>query len=115
MSRAMSPPRMVVYATHRPFRLHCDALLREAGVLVRLASRQAELAKALGDGTTAAIIVGDDRRDADVARELVDARPATLGPPVPIMQRAPSESIEEIVARALAVMTSPTDQPRSSE
>ena len=119
MSRAMSTPRMVVYATHRPFRLHCDALLREAGVLVRLASRPAELAKALGDGTTAAIIVGDDVHDAEVVRELVHAlghaRPVTLGPPVPIMQRAPGESIEEIVARALAVMDPPMAQPRSSE
>ena len=109
----MSSPRVVVYAAHRPFRLHCDALLREAGVFARLASRQAELAKALGDGTTAAIIVGDDDRDADVVRELVHAlahaRPAILGPPVPIMQRAPGESIEEIVARALAVIDPPAD------
>ena len=111
----MSLPRMVVYAANRPFRLHCDTLLREAGVPVRLASRPAELAKALADGTTAAIIVGDDGRDADVARELTLARPVTLGPPVPIMQRAPGESIEEIVARALAVNDAPTGQPRSSE
>ncbi len=111
----MSTPRVVVYADDRPFRLHCDALLREAGVLARLASRPAELAKALADGTTAAIIVGDDRRDADVARELILARPATLGPPVPIMQRAPGESIEEIVARALGATDATRDQPRSSE
>jgi hypothetical protein len=43
------------------------------------------------------------------------ARPATLGPPVPIMQRAPGESIEAIVARALGVTETPADQPRSSE
>jgi len=111
----MSSPRIVVYATDRPFRLQCEAQLREAGVVVRLASRQAELAKALGDGTTAAIIVGDDGRDADVARELVDARPATPGPPVPILQRAPGESIEEIVARALGVTVTSMIQPRYSE
>lgn len=110
----MTPLRIVVYATSRPFRLQCDTLLREAGVRVRLASRQAELAKALGEGATAAIIVGDDGRDAAVAGELVRARPATLGP-VPIMQRAPGESIEEIVARALGATDTPTDQPRSSE
>jgi hypothetical protein len=111
----MSTPRVVVYADNRPFRLHCDALLREAGALVRLASRPAELAKALADGTTAAIIVGDDGRDADVVRALMLARPATLGPPVPIMQRAPGESIEAIVARALGVTETAADQPRSSE
>ena len=121
----MSTPRIVVYATNRPFRLHCDALLREAGVLVRLASQPAELAKALADATTVAIIVGDDGRDADVARELAHARPATLGPPVSIMQRAPGELIEEIVARALVARAlvaralvangAPTGQLRSSE
>ncbi len=111
----MSSPRIVVYATDRPFRLQCEAHLREAGVVVRLASRQAELAKALGDGSTAAIIVGDDGHDADVARELVDAQPATLGPPVPILQRALGESIEEIVARALGVTDTLMRQLRSSE
>lgn len=111
----MSSPRIVVYATDRPFRVQCEARLREAGVVVRLASRQAELVKALGDGTTAVIIVGDDGRDADVARELLDARQATLGPPVPILQRAPGESIEEIVARALGVTDTLMRQLRSSE
>ena len=111
----MSLPRMVVYAANRPFRLHCDTLLREAGVPVRLASRPAELAKALADGTTAAIIVGDDGRDAVVARELILARPVTLGPPVPIMQRAPGESIEEIVARALAGAAQVGDPPRAND
>lgn len=111
----MTPPLVVVYATSRPFRIQCDTLLREAGARVRLASRQAELAKALAEGATVAIIVGDDGRDAEVARELIHARPPSLGASVPIMQRAPGESIEEIVARALGVTNALTDQPRSSE
>ena len=65
----MTPPWIVVYATNRPFRVRCDAVLRALGARVRLASRQAELVKAIGAGTTAAIIVSDDGRDAEVARE----------------------------------------------
>ncbi len=101
----MTPPRIVVYSTNRPFRVQCDAVLRAAGAAVRLASRQAELAKALGEGAIAAIIVEDDR-EADVVRAMTR---------VAVMQRAPGESIEEIVARALGGARTPTDQPRSSE
>lgn len=105
----MTTPRIVVYSTSRPFRVQCDVLLRAAGAAVRLASRQAELAKALGEGTIAAIIVDDDR-DADVARAVTRAVPGVV-----MMQRAPDESIEGIVARALAAAGTSTDQPRSSE
>lgn len=101
----MPPPRIVVYATNRLFRVQCVALLRAAGAAVRVASRQAELAKALGEGTIAAIIVDDDR-DAAVARAVTR---------VVVMQRAPGESIEEIVARALGPAGTLADQPRSSE
>ena len=87
----MTAPRIVVYSMSRPFRTQCDAALRAAGALVRLASRQAEFAKAIGEGTIAAVIV-DDIGEANAARTLTG---------VPVMQRAPGESIEEIVARAL--------------
>jgi hypothetical protein len=101
----MTPPWIVVYATNRPFRLRCDAALRALGAQVRLASRQAELVKAIGAGTTAAVIVSDDGRDAEVARE------ATLGRPVPVIRHAPDESINAVVARALAVAARPVESP----
>lgn len=112
----MTPPRIVVFATRRLFRVQCDTLLRAAGARVRLASRQAELAKAISEGTIAAIIVEDDR-DAAVAQLL--ARGAATGTEMAVMQRAPGESIEEIVARALGATDTEPDtasgQPRSSE
>ena len=113
----MTPPRVAVYATHRPFRTACDALLRDAGARVRVASRQAELAKAIGKGTIAVIIAGDDGHDVEVARAVA----ATSAAVVTVLQRAPGESIEEIVARALAATTPASastpavDQPRSSK
>lgn len=111
----MTPPRVAVYATHRPFRTACDALLRDAGAPVRVASRQAELVKAIGKGTIAVIIAGDDCHDVEVARAVA----ATSAAVVTVLQRAPGESIEEIVARALAATTpapAPAmDQPRSSK
>jgi len=112
----MTPPLVVVYAASRPFRAACDGLLREAGARVRVASRQSELAKAIGEGTIgegriAVIIAGDDGRDVAVARELA----STSKTVVVVMQRAPGESIEEIVARALVVAAPSVNQPRSSE
>jgi len=101
----MTPPWIVVYAMHRPFRVRCDAELRALGARVRLASRQAELVKALGAGTTAAVIVSDDGRDAEVVRE------ATEGKPIPVIRHAPDESIEAVVARALAVIARPVESP----
>ncbi len=104
----MTSPRIVVYSADRPFRAACDAQLRAAGARVRVASRQTELAKAIGEGTITVIIAGDADHDADVVR-------ATSADRIPVMQRAPGESIGEIVARALAVAATPTNQPRSSE
>ena len=101
----MTPPWIVVYATNRPFRVRCDAVLRALGARVRLASRPAELVKAIGAGTTAAIIVSDDGRDAEEARE------ATLGRPVPVIRQAPDESIDAVVARALAVAAQRVEWP----
>lgn len=108
----MTPPRVVVYATSRPFRIACDALLRDAGAPGRVASRQAELAKAIGTGTITVIIAGDEGHDVEVARAVA----ATSAAVVTVLQRAPGESIGEIVARALAAPApAPAmDQPRSS-
>jgi len=93
----MTALQIVVYALSKSFRAACDRLLREKGARVRLASRQSELAKAIGEGTIAMIIAGDDGPDVDVARALA----VTSETVIPVMQRAPGESIEEIVARAL--------------
>ncbi len=113
----MMSVRVVVYAGDRPFRTECDALLRRTGVLVRMASRQAELAKAIGDGTVSVIIAGDAPHDAEVARAtaIAYAHADASATMPPVMQRAPGESIGEIVARALAVSGTYTDQPRSIE
>lgn len=107
----MTAPYIVVYAAHKPFRAACDALLRVAGVRVRVASRQAELAKAIAEGIIAVIIAGDEPGDVAVARELA----VTSTSVVPVMQRALGESIEGIVARALVVASMSEGQPRSSE
>lgn len=49
-------PVTVVYLTDRAQRLALDRTLRAAGLTVRLASRPAELAKALADGRARAVI-----------------------------------------------------------
>ncbi len=86
----------VVYAADRNFRTRCDALLRDAGVRVRLASRQTELFKSIRDGDVQLVLVDATDADRDVVHAVTDS--------VPIMQRAPGESIEMIVARALHVL-----------
>lgn len=93
----MTAPLVVVYASNRPFRAACDALLRGAGARVRLASRQAELAKALGDGAPAVIITGEHATDRAVATALA----STTTSATPVVQRAPGESMEDLVRRAL--------------
>jgi DNA-binding NtrC family response regulator len=98
---------IVVFGTDRAFRVDCNTLVRKAGVVVRVASRQSELAKTLREGGVAAILVDVDQRDMEVVRALAGL--------VPIMQRAPGESIEEIVARALAGAARAGDQPRANE
>ena len=108
----MTAPQFVVYAGHKPFRTACDTLLRAAGARVRMASRQAELAKAIAGGATVVIIAGDAPSDVAAARMLA----VTSAAAVLVVQRAPGESIENIVARALAVAsTLLVDQPRSSK
>ena len=108
----MTAPQFVVYALHKPFRTACDTLLRAAGARVRMASRQAELAKAIAGGATAVIIAGDAPSDVAVARMLAVTSDAV----VLVLQRAPGESIEGVVARALAVAsTFMINQPRSSK
>ncbi|WP_373060678.1 hypothetical protein [Gemmatimonas sp.] len=77
----MTPPLVVVYATSRPFRVACGVLLREAGARVRMASRQSELAKAIGEGTIALIIAGDDDSNVIVARALA----ATSSTVIPVV------------------------------
>ena len=98
---------IVVFGTDRAFRVDCSTLVRKADVVVRVASRQSELAKTLREGGVAAILVDVDQRDMEVVRALAGL--------VPIMQRAPGESIEKIVARALGVTDTSMMQPRSSK
>ena len=116
-----APPVVVLYAADREFRRQGDALLRAAGVHTRVASRPAELAKALRVGLPSVIVLGDDHTGS-MADVLTSALAPVLAacPATPVMHRAPGESIEMIVARALGVMGRGAiglgaDQPRSSE
>jgi hypothetical protein len=103
----MPSARIVVFSTDRAFRVDCDTLGRKAGLMVRVASRQSELAKALREGGVALILVDVDQRDREVVHALAGL--------VPVMPRAPGESIEEIVARALAGAVRAGDPPRANE
>ena len=96
----MTAPRVVVYGQHRPFRLACEALLRASGVPARLASRQAELAKAIGEGGIAAILVSNDEHDAAVARMVSDASRSRM----PVLPQTHNETVPGFVARVLATL-----------
>lgn len=65
---------VVVYLADRTQRLAYDRALREAGHVVRLASRPAELAKAVSDGRVT-LLVHDDASPVD---EAIRSRVATI-------------------------------------
>lgn len=92
-------PLCVVYGADRAFRVACDARLRAAGIRVRLASLPAELHKALRHGDVAMLLVDQPPGDLQDARSVAPVPAGALSPV--LMQRAPGESIEGIVARAL--------------
>jgi hypothetical protein len=106
-----TPPVVVLYGADRELRRQGDALLRSAGVLTRVASRPAELAKALRVGRPTLIVLGDDATGSAAALAPVLA----VSPAMSVMYQAPGESIGRIVARALGVIGGWADQPRSSE
>ncbi len=107
-----TPPVVVVYAADRELRRQGDTLLRAAGVHTRVASRPAELAKALRVGMPALIVLGDH---ADEHVQAVLAPVLAASPAMCVMYQAPGESIGMIVARALSAVGRSADQPRSSE
>ena len=96
----MTAPRVVVYGQHRPFRLACEALLRASGVPARLASRQAELAKAIAEGGIAAILVSDDDQEVAVARMVADASRSRI----PVLQQTTNETVSGFVYRVRGVL-----------
>jgi hypothetical protein len=96
----VTAPRVVVYGQQRPFRLACEVLLRASGVPARLASRQAELAKAIGEGGIAVILVSDDDHDAAVARMVADASRSRI----PVLPQSNNETVPVFVGRVLAML-----------
>lgn len=92
-------PLCVVYGADRAFRVACDARLRAAGVRVRLASQPAELHKALRSGDVAMLLIDESADVLQAARSVAPTAEGALSPV--LMQRAPGEAIEGIVARAL--------------
>jgi hypothetical protein len=98
---------VVVYGQHRPFRLACEALLRASGVPARLASRQAELAKAIAEGGIAAILVSDDDQEVAVARMVADASRSRMR----VLPQTNNETVPVFVGRVLATLAMGGDAP----
>lgn len=92
----------VVFGPERAWRLSCASALRIAGYQVRMASSQAELAKALRDGTDLLLLIDPMSASAIAACE----------PRARMVWRELAEDGACTVARALA--TGPTNQPISS-
>ena len=103
----MTAPRVVVYGQHRPFRMACEALLRASGVPARLASRQAELAKAIAEGGIAAILVSDDDQEVAAARMVADASRSRI----PVLPQTTNETVSGFVGRVLATLAMGGDAP----
>ncbi len=84
---------IAVYSGDRTWRLAAERLLRMQGVVVRAASRPAELAKALADGAVRVVLVGPARADgADVAKVVTSAQT--------VVHTSPGEATEDVVNRA---------------
>jgi hypothetical protein len=78
----------------------CEALLRASGVPARLASRQAELAKAIAEGGIAAILVSDDDQEVAVARMVADASRSRI----PVLPQTTNETVSGFVYRVRGVL-----------
>lgn len=89
---------IAVFSHDRAFRVAVDSALRAAGVRVRLASRQAELAKALTGDDVRALIVGPLPEDRAAADTVCAGTGRTT---LPVRNTTPDEAIGEIVRRAL--------------
>lgn len=95
-------PMVAVYGTDRAWRTTLEAALRGQGVLVRTASRPAELAKCLNDGAVRLVIAAPTERP-----------PASDGaaPHGPWIQASPGETAEALVHRAIGVLQSQGVRP----
>lgn len=88
---------IVVYSGDRAWRLACERALRVRAVPTRVASRPAELAKALADGAATLVIVGPDTGAAAQASTVITTQQCC--------NATPGDTIEEIVHRAIALRT----------
>ncbi|MCO4099837.1 hypothetical protein [Gemmatimonas sp.] len=97
---------IVLYGSDRAWRLALDAALRDLGVAVRTASRQAELAKCLAGAGSAVelVIVGPTRDDETVVRATVSSLAAHLLSGHRVDTTTPGETIAEIVRRAQSLL-----------
>jgi hypothetical protein len=97
---------IVLYGSDRSWRLALDAALRDRGIAVRTASRQAELAKCLAGAGAAVelIIVGPAQDDELVVRATVSSLAAHLLSDNRVDTTTPGETIAEIVRRAQSLL-----------
>lgn len=97
---------IVLFAQDRAFRAAVDRALRAAGVTVRVASRQAELAKALSGGASRVVVVGPSPDDHVMVQAVCAAMPVTDAAAITLINTTPGDTIEDVVRRAL-----PGDHP----
>lgn len=87
----------VVYLSDRAQRLALDRTLRAAGLTVRLASRPAELAKALADGRVRAVIC-----DAHTRKQADTVLAGGTSPDLRLLVTSSDVSVDEVVAQLRA-------------
>jgi hypothetical protein len=93
---ARDPLRLIaVYSPDRAWRSALARELRLQAVVVRLASRPAELTKCLSDGAVQLVVAGPGTPAVAEARK--SAAPAA----VPVLAAAPGETTEAVARRAL--------------
>ena len=97
---------IVLFAQDRAFRAAADRALRAAGATVRVASRQAELAKALSGSASRVVVVGPLHHDHAIMQAVCAAMPAADAASITLIHTTPGDTIDDVVRRAF-----PGDQP----
>ncbi len=98
---------IVLFAQDRAFRTAVDRALRAAGAVVRVASRPAELAKALSGGASRVVVVGSGHDDHAIVQAVCAAMPATDAASLTLIHTTPGDTIEDVVRRAFSGKQTP--------
>ncbi|AMW05461.1 hypothetical protein [Gemmatimonas phototrophica] len=93
---------IVVYSTNRVWRTAVAAALRVHDVDVRMASRQAELAKCLAHSPAAVVIAGAEAGRYREAMQTLAALPSHSTGTHVVHATTPDDTMEDIVRRALS-------------